>query len=88
MENQEKLERAGVLNPQGELTPELSDAVESLTPDEVDDLISGRNRLAAAEDERGGGEGPPDDLTEGLYAAIRAHYRVIERNVMILYAPR
>lgn len=32
--------------------------------------------------------GPPPDLTPGLYAAIRAHYRVIERNVAILYAPK
>lgn len=32
--------------------------------------------------------GPPDDLTPGLYEAIRARYRVVERNVMILYAPR
>ncbi len=32
--------------------------------------------------------GPPDDLTPGLYAAIRAHYRVIESNVVILYAPK
>lgn len=32
--------------------------------------------------------GAPNDLTEGLYAAITARYRVIERNVMILYAPR
>lgn len=31
---------------------------------------------------------PPPDLTPGLYAAIRAHYRVIERNVVILYAPK
>jgi hypothetical protein len=33
-------------------------------------------------------EGPPDDLTPGLYAAIRARYRVIESNVVILYAPK
>jgi hypothetical protein len=32
--------------------------------------------------------GPPDDLTPGLYAAIRARYRVIESNVVILYAPK
>lgn len=32
--------------------------------------------------------GAADDLTAGLYEAIRAHYRVVERNVMILYAPR
>jgi hypothetical protein len=32
--------------------------------------------------------GAPNDLTDGLYAAILARYRVIERNVMILYAPR
>lgn len=35
-----------------------------------------------------GVEGPPDDLTEGLYEAIRARYRVVERNVVVLYAPR
>jgi hypothetical protein len=33
-------------------------------------------------------DGPPDDLTEGLYEAIRARYRVIERNVVVVYAPR
>jgi len=32
--------------------------------------------------------GPPDDLTPGLYAAIRARYRVVESNVVILYAPK
>jgi len=35
-----------------------------------------------------GSSGPPDDLTPGLYAAIRARYRVIESNVVILYAPK
>jgi len=38
-----------------------------------------------APDVAGGGA---SDLTPGLYTAIRAQYRVIERNVMILYAPR
>ena len=38
-----------------------------------------------APDAEGGGA---SDLTPGLYTAIRARYRVIERNVMILYAPR
>ena len=38
-----------------------------------------------APDVQGGGA---SDLTPGLYTAIRAHYRVIERNVLILYAPR
>ena len=33
-------------------------------------------------------DGAPDDLTPALYAAIRERYRVIERNVVILYAPR
>ena len=32
--------------------------------------------------------GAPNDLTDGLYAAIIARYQVVERNVMILYAPR
>lgn len=35
-----------------------------------------------------GSSGPPNDLTPGLYAAIRARYRVIENNVVILYAPK
>lgn len=33
-------------------------------------------------------QGAPNDLTDGLYAAIRARYRIVERNVMILYTPR
>ncbi len=32
--------------------------------------------------------GPPDDLTPGLYQAIRAHYRASERNVLTLYVRR
>ncbi|CAA9543619.1 MAG: hypothetical protein AVDCRST_MAG88-216 [uncultured Thermomicrobiales bacterium] len=32
--------------------------------------------------------GPPTDLTPELYRAIRARYRVVERNVIYLYAPR
>jgi hypothetical protein len=35
-----------------------------------------------------GVDGPPDDLTEGMFRAIRARYRVIERNVVVIYAPR
>jgi hypothetical protein len=34
------------------------------------------------------GKGPPTDMTPALYNAIRAHYKVIQRNVMILYVPR
>jgi len=47
-------------------------------------LIALRYDIFAASSEGGAA----DDLTPGLYAAIRAHYRVIERNVVILYAPR
>ncbi|HEY8601343.1 MAG TPA: hypothetical protein VIL85_23150 [Thermomicrobiales bacterium] len=47
-------------------------------------LIALRYDVFAPDAEGGGGS----DLTPGLYTAIRAHYRVIERNVMILYAPR
>jgi hypothetical protein len=32
--------------------------------------------------------GGANDLTPALYTAIRNRYRVIERNVMIIYAPR
>lgn len=33
-------------------------------------------------------DSPPDDLTVGLFEAIREHYRVIERNVVVVYAPK
>ncbi|CAA9583624.1 MAG: hypothetical protein AVDCRST_MAG18-3501 [uncultured Thermomicrobiales bacterium] len=47
-------------------------------------LIALRYDLFATAADGGG----PNDLTPGLYTAIRAHYRVIERNVMTLYVPR
>jgi hypothetical protein len=46
-------------------------------------LIALRYDIFAPDTEGGGA-----DLTPGLYQAIRAHYRVIERNVMTLYAPK
>jgi hypothetical protein len=45
MTNREKFEAAGAIDPDAELTPEEDDAVESLTPQEVDALISARNKL-------------------------------------------
>lgn len=64
MENQERLKQAGVLGPHGELTPELSAAIESLTPDEVDDLIARGEGLAAASADEQGGGGRPDKEKE------------------------
>ncbi|MGN6673968.1 MAG: hypothetical protein ACTHMA_11745 [Thermomicrobiales bacterium] len=32
-------------------------------------------------------KGPPTDMTPALYNAIRARYRVVQRNVMVLYVP-
>ncbi len=47
-------------------------------------LVALRYDIFATTDNEGGG----NDLTPAIYTALRANYRVIERNVMTLYAPR
>ena len=45
MRNRKKFERAGMIDPGAELTPEQSDAVENLTAQEVESLISAKKKL-------------------------------------------
>jgi hypothetical protein len=51
-------------------------------------VLRGEFSLIALRYDVFGVDGPPDDLTAGLYEAIRARYRVVERNVVVLYALR
>lgn len=48
MTNRETLEQAGLLEPNADLTQEQWDAVDSLTDEEVDALISTRSKLGPA----------------------------------------
>ena len=43
--NRERLEQAGLIDPDADLTQEQADAVESLTSGEVDALISAKDKL-------------------------------------------
>ena len=45
MTNRERLEQAGLIDPDADLTSEQNDAVESLTSGEVDALISAKDKL-------------------------------------------
>ena len=48
MRNRKKFERAGMIDPDAELTYEQSDAIESLTAEEVASLISAKRKLSDA----------------------------------------
>lgn len=48
MRNRKKFERAGMIDPEANLTPEQGDAIESLTAQEVASLISAKKKLSNA----------------------------------------
>ena len=47
MTNRERLEEAGLIDPKGVLSKEQEDAIESLTSEEVDALISTKAKLGS-----------------------------------------
>jgi hypothetical protein len=45
MTNRERLEQAGLIDPNADLSPEQDNAIDSLTSEEVDALISTKSKL-------------------------------------------